>query len=295
MLNLDLLRVFIAVAESGGVTRSAGILHRSQSAVSMQIKRLEEILGVSVFDRTGTSVRLNEEGRIFIGYARRILRLVDEGMSKIKSKEHVTTIRLGCIEDYAVRILPRILAGFWQQHPNVHIEVSAGETPELLARLGSEYDLVLAMHLAGNTEGRVIHRESLVWGTSHTRSPHELTPMPVALRPDGCAEREWAVVTLEASGRPWRCSYVSSAIGTLQTAVEQGLAVGVFKESTIADEFRRLGPDDGFPELPEVEIRLHVAAESDSLSAVSLLVDSLAQGVRLLDKDSLEAPGRTAS
>jgi DNA-binding transcriptional LysR family regulator len=280
MLTIDLLRVFVAVAETGGFTRAATLLHRSQSAVSMQIKRLEEILGTQIFDRDRTSIRLNAEGEIFIDYARRILRLVDEGISKLKTKKLVTILRLGCIEDYAARVLPPILAEFWSLHPEIYIEVGTGETSELLARLGSDYDLVLAMHPPGSGEGRLVCVDQLVWVTSYTHSPHEIVPLPVALRPEGCMEREWAIQALESAGREWRSAYVSGAIGTLYTAVEQGLVVGLFKEATISGKLRRLGAAENFPPLPQAEIALHMADDRISTPALMLLVENLAECLR---------------
>lgn len=275
MLNLDLLRVFIAVAESGGFTRAASVLHRSQSAVSMQIKRLEEILGVPVFERQSTSIKLNAEGEIFIGYARRILRLVDESISAVNAKQQVSTVRLGCIEDYAARVLPGVLAEFWAEHPEVHIEVSTGEAGQLLARLGSEYDVVLAMHPAGSNEGRFVRRDALVWVGSGTHRPYETEPLPVALRPEGWMEREWAAMALDNAGLAWRCAYVSAGIGTLQTAVEQGLAVGVFKQPTVSGGLRVLGTAEGLPPLPDVEIALHIAGDGIASQVVALLVDKI--------------------
>lgn len=275
MLNLDLLRVFIAVAECGGFTRAASILHRSQSAVSMQIKRLEEILGVPVFERQATAIKLNKEGEIFIGYARRILRLVDESISKVNAQKQVRSVRLGCIEDYAARIMPRVLANFWSKHPEIHIEVSTGESSQLLARLGSDYDVVLAMHPASSDEGRFVCTDQLVWAASATHSPQEVDPLPVALRPEGWPEREWAMLALDSAGRAWRCAYVSGGIGTLQTAVEEGLAVGVFKEATIDGNLRRLGAAEGFPQLPQVEIALHIDGNCVEVPEVDLLVKSI--------------------
>ncbi len=275
MLNLDLLRVFIAVAECGGFTRAASILHRSQSAVSMQIKRLEEILGVPVFERQATGIKLNAEGEVFIGYARRILRLVDESISAVNTQQRTTSIRLGCIEDYAARVLPRVLADFWREHPEVHIEVSTGETAQLLARLGGEYDVVLAMHPAGSGEGRLVCVDSLTWVASVAYAPDPTQPLPVALRPAGWPEREWASLALDGAGLSWRCAYVSGGIGTLQTAVEQGLAVGVLKESTVVGDLRRLGAEDGFPSLPQVEIALHIAEHCIASPAVNLLVEKV--------------------
>lgn len=280
MLNLDLLKVFISVAENSGFTRAANELHRTQSAISMQIKRLEEILGVPVFQRDAKSVVLSAEGKIFIEYARRILRLVDEAVSAVNAKSRTSIVRIGCIEDYAARILPGILADFWTDNPQVHIEVSTGETEQLLTRLGTDFDLVVAMHPVGSGEGRFVFRDSLVWATSAAQSPHQHVPLPVALRPDGCLERQWATIALDTAGRPWRCAYVSAGIGTLQTAVDAGLAIGVFKASTVPASMRRLVADDGFPELPLVDITLHIASDAESQTAVTALADKITERLR---------------
>lgn len=275
MLNLDLLKVFISVAENSGFTRAAGELHRTQSAISMQIKRLEEILGVPVFQRNAKSIVLSPEGKIFIEYARRILRLVDEAMSAVNSRARTRTLRVGCIEDYAARILPGILAEFWTDNPEVHIELSTGETDQILARLGIDFDLAIAMHPADSGEGRVVYRDAMVWATSPTLSPHEHVPLPVALRPEGCLERQWATVALDSANRPWRCAYVSAGIGTLQTAVGAGLAIGMFKASTVPSNLRLLSKDQGFPELPQVDIALHIAPSAKLDGPLEKLVDKI--------------------
>jgi DNA-binding transcriptional LysR family regulator len=280
MLNLDLLRVFISVAENSSFTRAASELNRSQSAISMQIKRLEEIVGVPVLQRNGKSVVLSREGTILLDYAHRILRLADEAMSKLSRKDAIQTVRVGCIEDYAARILPSVLFGFWKRHPEVHIEVDAGDTSQLLRRLGDDYALVIAMHPFGSGEGELLRSEPLIWATSTHQSPHELNPVPVALRPEGAPEREWGTAALDSAGRPWRCAYVSGAIGALQSAVEEGLAVGMFKESTLTNAMRRLTPADGFPELPSVDIALHVAESHLQRQEVKLLLEALFASLR---------------
>jgi DNA-binding transcriptional LysR family regulator len=284
MLNLDLLRVFISVAENSSFTRAASELNRSQSAISMQIKRLEEIVGAPVLQRSGKAVILSREGTVLLDYAHRILRLVDEALSTLSKKGSVQTVRVGCIEDYAARILPSVLFGFWSRHPQVHIEVDTGESAQLLKRLGEDYALVIAMHPAGSGEGELLRTEPLIWATSATQSPHELNPLPVALRPDGAPEREWGTAALDAAGRPWRCAYVSGAIGSLQCAVEEGLAVGMFKESTLTGRMRRLTAADGFPELPRVDIALHVAASHPQRHEVKLLLDELFNSLRPPDR-----------
>jgi DNA-binding transcriptional LysR family regulator len=279
MLNLDLLRVFISVAENSGFTRAAGELHRSQSAISMQIKRLEELLGVPVFERNAKSIVLTPEGTVLIGYARRILHLVDEAFTTVSKKSHAQTVRLGCIEDYAARILPKILTAFWAEHPDVHIEVDTGDTPQLLKRLGDELDIVLAAHPRSSGEGEVLCIEPLIWATSAVQSPHQLDPVPVALPPEGCLERQWATIALDAGGRPWRCAYVSAATGTLLRAVEEGLAISVFKESTITGRLRRLTAEDGFPPLPDLEITLHTSTARATEPVVTLLAEKLANSL----------------
>lgn len=280
MLNLDLLRVFISVAENGSFTRAANELNHSQSAISMQIKRLEEILGVPVFERNNKNVVLSREGTILFEYAQRILRLVDEALSSVTRKGSVRTVRVGCIEDYAARILPHVLADFWAEHPQVHIEVDTGDGPQLLKRLGEDYDLVITMQTARSGAGPVLRTDPLLWATSAIRSPHDLEPLPVALRPDGCVERELATTALNAAGRPWRCAYVSAATGALQRAVEEGLAIGMFKESVLTGRMRRLTPAEGFPELPSVDIVLNVASASEAKPEVALLSKALFEGLR---------------
>jgi len=291
MLNLDLLRVFISVAENSSFTRAASELNRSQSAISMQIKRLEEIVGVPVLLRDGKTVILSREGTILLDYARRILRLVDEALSTVGRKGNSRTVRLGCIEDYAARILPQVLLKFWTEHPGVHIEVDTGESAQLLKRLGEDYELVIAMHPGGSHEGTLLRSEPLIWATSATSSsPRDLVPLPVALRPEGSHEREWATAALDAVGRPWRCAYISSAIGTLQRAVEEGLAIGIFKESTLTNHMRRLTVAEGFPELPSVDISLHVADGSAAHPEVELLSDALLNSLRPRKPEEQQVP-----
>ncbi|NDH52559.1 MAG: LysR family transcriptional regulator [Betaproteobacteria bacterium] len=280
MLNPDLLLVFISVAENSSFTRAANELNRSQSAISMQVKRLEEMLGVPVFERSGKNVKLSPEGKVLLGYARRILRLMNEAIAAVGKKTEGKTVRLGCIEDYAARILPRVLVNFWTTHPDVHIEVDTGETSDLLKKLGDDYDMVLAMHMMPQSAGIFLRMDRLVWATSPVHSPHEADPLPMALRPAGCQESEWATAALDSALRPWRCAFVSAAIGTLQGAVEEGLAVGMFKESTLTGSLRILTPLEGFADLPSVGICLHIAPDSLLRPDVNMLSAALIKSLQ---------------
>jgi DNA-binding transcriptional LysR family regulator len=283
MLHLNLLQVFISVAENSSFTLAGSEMHRTQSAISMKIKRLEEIIGVPVFERSGKNILLTGEGVILLEYARRILRLVDQAMSAVGAKRQLNIVRLGCIEDYAVRIIPKILVDFWVEHPDVQIEMGTGDSAQLLARLGDDFDIVLAEHPVGSGQGEFVRTDSLVWGTALNHSPHLQEPVPVAFRSQCALEREWASMALDAAGRPWRVAYLSAGIGTLQSAVDAGLAVGVFKQSTITSDLQRLTPDDNFPELPDVEMALHIVEDSPSQPAIMQLAQKLMNSLKPQD------------
>jgi DNA-binding transcriptional LysR family regulator len=279
LLEPDLLRVFVAVAERGGFTRAATALNRTQSAVSMQIKRLEEGVGAALFQRDGRKVRLSSAGESLIGYARRMLALNEEAVGAVRQHEVSGTVRLGCIDDYATRVLPAILAKFWEDHPRVLVEVETGLTTHLLDRLETEFDLVLGMQPVGVGRGKPICRDSPVWAASPDHDVHRQDPMPLALYRDGCLFRRWATSALDGAGRRWRCAYVSPSVATVEAAVENGLAVSVFKRSTVSPKLRRLGPREGFPRLPDVDITLHVPARAVSRQSAAL-ADHLTRSLR---------------
>jgi DNA-binding transcriptional LysR family regulator len=256
-LELDLLKVFVTAVERGGFSRAAAALHRTQSAVSMQIQRLERTTGTRLFARNGRHVRLTREGEALLGYARRMLTLGEEALGAIASNECAGMVRLGVLEDYATRAMPKILAKFWAAYPLVQVDVRTGLTAELLERLGTDFDLVLGMQPAGSGRGTVIHRDRPVWVAAGAYDIHKRAPLPLALYPDGCLFRRWGTRALEDAGRTWRCAYVSPSSSALLAAVRAGLAVSIFRRSTLAADLRSLSPAHGFPKLPEIEIALY--------------------------------------
>ena len=279
LLDTDLLKVFVAVAERGGFTRAATALNRTQSAVSMQIKRLEAGIGAALFQREGRRVRLSTAGESLIGYARRILALSDEAVGAVQQHEVASVVRLGCIDDYATRVLPAILAQFWKRHPTVLVEVETNLTVHLLERIETDFDLVLGMQPAGLGRGTVVRRDTPVWASSPLHAAHRQDPLPLALSRDGCLFRRWATSALDSAGRRWRCAYVSPSIATVEAAVESGLAISVFKKSTVSPRLRRLGARDGFPRLPDVDITLFAPGRAVSHGA-GALADHLAHSLR---------------
>jgi DNA-binding transcriptional LysR family regulator len=261
MLDPEVLKTFVAVADHGSFTQAAKAINCTQSAVSMQIKRLEEIVGAPVLLRQGKRVCLSPRGVVLIGYARRILSLGDEALGAIGTRATAGSLRLGCTDDYATRVLPAILASFWHANPDLQIEVKTDVSPRLLGRLGIDYDLVLAMHPFGSGRGEVVCREQPIWACSGNHAVAQRVPVPLALyHSDGCLFQRWARLFLDEQRRPWRYAYLSPSMATIEAAVQEGLAISIFKQSTMSPTLRQLPPELGFPRLPEVEIVLYLPA-----------------------------------
>ena len=280
-LDIDLLRALVAVAERGGVTRAAGALGLSQSAVSMRLARREELAGVTLIDRSARRARPTREGELLLGYARRMIRLNDEATGALARGRLAGRVRLGVMEDYAVHRLPAILARAAATHPDITIEVETGLTSLLLERLGRDFELVVAMHPAGAGYGDRLTREAAVWAGAPGGTAHRADPLPLALAPVGCLFRQWALDALDAARRPWRLSFVSQSHVAVAAAVAAGLAVSVFKTSTLPRGLAPLGRTHDLPRLPEADIALHRATGLPPAAAriADLLSDAFAQPV----------------
>ncbi len=208
LLDTDVLRSFVAIAESGSFTRAANQVFRTPSALSMQIKRLEETLGQSLFVREARQVRLTPEGEMLLGYSRRLLRLNEEAVTQFLTPSLEGTVRFGTPDDVGSRILPRVLSQFARSHPAVQVDVMVGRSIDLLERLDKgELDLVLAT--AGNEgfpadRGEVVHTEPLVWVGREGGVALERSPLPLAMANHGCAWRRMALSALDESGLAYR-------------------------------------------------------------------------------------------
>lgn len=278
-LDPRLLQAFIAVAEHRSFTRAAAGLHRTQSALSMQIKRLEDRLGSRLFHRQPGSVTLTEAGETLLGYAHRIVALSEEALHRLQQECDIEgTVRLGVMDDYAQIVLPPALQTFADTHPRVRIAIETGLTATMIDRLDSDFDLVVAMHSKGEGGGVLLREERPVWAASATHATENLDPLPVALYPQGCLIRQWAIDALNADGRRWNLSFVSQSLAAVESITAQGLAVTVVKAGTFPPRLRRLDKSDGLPTLPDADIRLHRAADLCRPAALlaSHLMDVLA-------------------
>lgn len=277
-LNPELLRAFVAVAEQLSFTRAASQLNRTQATVSLQVRRLEAGLGTVLFRRSTARVELTAAGDGFLADARRILALGEQAVARIAGQRLAGRVRIGVMEDYGTKILPRLLAEVAERFPRVQIEMEIGLTALLLKRLGTAFDAVIAMHPEGAADGEAICRERAVWAASAHHAAEDQEPLPVALSNPDCLFRAWAVEALQRAGRPWRLAYVSLSLAAVEAIVAQGLAVTVVKGSMLAPGLRGIPPGGRLPRLPNAEIRLHRSATLGQGAA--LVVDQLAQRLR---------------
>ncbi len=229
-LDLDQLRTFIAIVETGSFTRAAEAVFKTQSAVSMQMRRLEERIGKPIFARDGRASKLTEEGERLLGFARRMMRLNDETVAAFDDEELSGAVRLGTPDDYADRFLPEVLARFARSNPRVEVSVVCDQSSELIrqARAG-DIDLGIVTHCGeGNVE--VIRQEPLLWVTSAQHSAAEETVLPLALAKPPCMWRSAAIEALTDAGRQYRVLYQSANATATAAAVLAGLAVSVLAE-----------------------------------------------------------------
>ncbi|WP_244488100.1 LysR substrate-binding domain-containing protein [Aureimonas sp. Leaf454] len=270
--DLDLLRVFEAVAECGGFTRAATCIGRTQSTVSLAIKRLEDRLGRRVFERAGGGLHLTEAGETLLPYAKAMLKLGEDARLRLSEPAVAGKVRLGTPEDFATVHLPEVLARFASAHPGVVLDVTCDFTLHLLDGFSKgQYDLVLLKREPQGPSGGVsIWREVLIWTASASFQLRPDEPLPLVLAPAPDLYRKRALASLDAIGRPWRVVYTSSSLAGLQAAVRAGLGLTVLPKEMVPPGFLDLGPEHGLPILPDAEIALYRAPGSPSKATVLL-------------------------
>jgi DNA-binding transcriptional LysR family regulator len=251
LIDIDQLRTFIAIAETGSFTKAADVVHKTQSAVSMQMKRLEERLDRPIFARDGRASKLTDDGERLLDYARRIVKLNMEALAAFSDAELCGRVRLGVPDDYADRYLPEIMARFSRVYPAVELTVMCAPSNELVEHVDrNELDLAIITNCGSNRPAEIFRRERLLWVASNRHSVHLEERLPLALGRPTCIWRHSAIDRLEAAGRAYRVLYTSANSGAVAAAVLSGLAVSVFPESGLRPGMRVLTPADGFPELP---------------------------------------------
>jgi DNA-binding transcriptional LysR family regulator len=278
-IDSELLRTFVAIADQSGFTRAAQALNRTQSAVSMQMKRLEDdVVQRALFQRDGRQLRLTAEGQVLLGYARRILNLHSEVLSTLREPHMVGSVRIGTPDDYVMRFLPGILSRFAQSYPLVQVEVHCESSAQLLQR--QDLDLSIVTRKPGDEIGQLLRQERFVWAEAVGFSPSEQNTMPLAMFNSDCFCRLWACNALETMGRDYRVAYTSPSLSAIMAVVGAGLAVTAQLRSLITPDLRILGEAEGLPELPSCSIVLLRNPRSHS-PVTETLAEHIAEGFRL--------------
>ncbi|WP_226475248.1 LysR family transcriptional regulator [Pseudomonas sp. MWU16-30323] len=254
-IDTEVLRTFVAIADQGGFTRAGEQVNRTQSAVSMQMKRLEEdVLQRKLFERDGRQVRLTPEGQVLLGYARRILKLHSEVFNTLREPHMVGLVRIGTPDDYVMRYLPGILKRFSKAYPLIQIEMHCESSPVLMQR--RDLDLTVISREPGNEIGELLRHERMVWVAAPCFCMDEHTALPLAISGLDSFCTQWARAALDAQGQEYRLAYHSSNGAAILAVVGAGLAVTINMESLVTEDLRILGAADGFPPLPSVNLRL---------------------------------------
>ncbi len=265
-LDLDLLRSFVAIAEEGSFTRAAERVGRTQSAVSLQMQRLEGALGQVVIVRgKGGNVELNQQGRYLLERARELLALNDQVMHTMRAAPVHGTIRIGLAEELSEQHLPKVLERFAQAAPAVEVEVDIAASCQLAVKLkNGDLDLALLREGLEPRQWPAVGIWSIPthWVTSKTHNQHRLDPLPLSTSPTGCpfvppelAECPWRTMTfkaLEQAGRRYRIvSTSATTAGQMATAQARLAVISVLADDRLLDDLRIVGDDEGLPELPD--------------------------------------------
>lgn len=262
-LDLDVLEMVVAVADAGSFARAAESLHRSPSAVSMQIKAIEEVLGKPLFVRTTRNVALTDDGRILVDYGRQMLAMREEAWAAVVRPEIRGRVTIGVPDDFASSLLPSVLRRFAVAHPRVEIRVIGLPSNALIPLLkDNTLDLACITKIRGVT-GEFIRHEPMVWVAARgNRQIWKERPLPIAVFAHGSSARAHAITALQRADIRYRMSYESPSLLGLLSMVEAGLAVAPLARCSVPEHVAVLGESEGLPPLAALEVVLARSAQS---------------------------------
>lgn len=282
-LDLDLLKTFLAIADAGSLTRAAADVGRTQSAISMQVRRIEEIVEGRVLLRTPRGVELTARGQRLLAHARRLVKAHDEALLDVTGRGLAGAIRIGCPEDYCTGFLPAVLRAVAHGHPRVSLAVACAPTPMLRRMLADKrIDLALVSLAADDDSEPAIRREPLVWVAAHDYVPADDEVLQVALSDPQTLDHRAARLALEAAQRPYRVACESVSKDGLLAIARAGIAIAVLTRGAVPADLRVLEPGAGLPALPSVGIAVASASDGDDsllVAAVKALVIETLRGL----------------
>lgn len=276
-IPMDVLRSFVTVAELGGFTQAGELLGRSQPAISLQIKKLEEMTSTHLFSRNSKGLKLTQQGETLFKYASDILALNDEALNTFLKPTLSGRVRFGIPSEFATTLLPKIVGRFAKAYPNVTLEVTCDLSKSLLSeKHANQFDLILALHDNPSNKRRgQVKADELVWVTSPDQNAHEKSVIPLIVAQEGCIYRQRATQCLHKIDQAYRVVYTIPDLAGIQSAIKEGLGVTVLAKSTVPDNLKIISPSEKYPKLGSIGISL-IYDHKDPNEAMKRLVEFVA-------------------
>jgi DNA-binding transcriptional LysR family regulator len=274
-LQIDWLKAFVATVDCGSLSGAAEQIHRSQSAVSMQIKKLEAAVGQPVLERDARHIALTPTGTALISYARKILALQSEALERARGEVIRGRLHLGVPEDYAQAYLTPVIRAFSSRHPNVEVALTCEPSGALIQRIeNGELDLAMVTR-TDQKRGEFLFQEKVYWVASPEYKTWEKHPLPLATHEEGSYIRATVLSMLDNADHPYRIVYQSPSTAGQLIAATSGIAVAVLTQCSVPTELKLLGEKEGFPPLPAMEVELIKNPRAASNSAVDAMYEEI--------------------
>ena len=278
--KLEWLRCFVAVIDAGSLAGATGDVNRSQSAVSMQLKKLEDAVGRRLLERGPHRFVVTPDGQTLLGYARRMLELHAEARTALQDNDLTGRVRLGVPDDYAAKYLTPVLRRFAPRHSSVEIQLDCEQSTSLIPRVASgELDLALVSRDHAR-RGTLLFHEPMVWVGSSQFELWRRDPLPIAVYEETSLARRSAIQALAQQGRRYRVAYNSSSLAGQIAAVESGLAVAALTQCSAPPQLQVLGAEHELGPLEPMEVAVYRNRESRGTKAVDALHDLLIKTLR---------------
>ncbi len=256
-LDIDMLRCFMEVAQTGSFTKAGNNIGLTQSGVSVKIRRLEERLSTQIFNRTSKSLSLTHDGEVLLEYAGRILSVHNEAVSRLTKPKASGKLRIGLTDYFLPELLPNLLGKFRKQYPNIHLEVRTDIGINLIPQFEKgELDLVVTGKDSYQGSCRVLIQEPLIWviGKDTEVSLHDV--LHLVLLPAPCSFRKMATEGLEKANRKWEVLFTGTSIANIQAAVQAGMGLSILPKGALTEGLRKAPSHLELPELPMYSIVL---------------------------------------
>ncbi|HWD12758.1 LysR family transcriptional regulator [Pseudochrobactrum sp. sp1633] len=280
LLDLDQLRTFLLIAETGSFTKTADSVFRTQSAISMQIRRLEERIGKPLFARDGRNLLLTPHGEKLLTYARRLIELNNETVTSFRTDRLQANIRIGLPDIYLEHMIHDALQPIFRDYPAIETIIHCEPTDALIEHIRrGALDLALITQSTGQKRSEVLNTSRFVWVTSDDNSPHEQAVIPLAMNRTNCAWRKVLTDSLNTIKREYRIVLSTSSARSIIMAVRSGSAISILPDNMVGSGMRVLNEQDGFPKLPACALSL-IRAQGIHAPAIDLIAGTIQSSFR---------------